>query len=133
MSKYLSGIIVIFSLLALTGCTSLANEGFRQGRSVLVDNQTRDMVRDISTGLQNYYANNSAYPEKLTRNAEGVLVGDKLVEYSHPGNVSAVFCYATTPDGFTLGGKLNSGEYFSLGATASSEPCGDSQAIPVAE
>lgn len=141
-SKAKSGFTLVELMVAMAIIAvlmGLAAFGIATALRVLRDNQRRDAVRNISTALQAYYADNSAYPASITLTATNFTVATgnvvplngvaQAIAGPAPTASGTPYCYNTTSDGFRLGAKLESGAWFMLGATSTTTACTDANII----
>lgn len=117
----------------------LAAFGIATALRVLRDNQRRDAVRNISVALNAYYADRATYPTSigLTAAAANIPSGmsvplNGVARATANTTASATltpYCYSVTADGFRLGAKLESGDWFMLGTAATVTTCTDANII----
>lgn len=117
----------------------LAAFGIATALRVLRDNQRRDAVRNIATALNAYYADRATYPTSVTLTATTFTVATgnvvplngvaRATASTTPSATATPYCYNVTTDGFRVGAKLESGDWFMLGTAATVAVCTDANII----
>lgn len=116
----------------------LAAFGIAQALRTLRDDQRRNAVRDVETALNAYYADNAEYPAAITLSVNQVTIAANLVVplegvakatgNTNPTADNTPYCYALTTDGYKIGAKLESGQWYVQG-TGINDSCVDADII----